>query len=120
VGVRADHRRRSDVVIATFHWGVERSTSENARQRAFARAALDAGATAVIGAHPHVLQPVRRPGEERRRLVADSLGNFVWSAGSAATSSTGILRVRLSGRGVEGHRLLRARIEGTRPRLLGG
>ena len=74
----------------------------------------------MIGAHPHVLQPVRRPGEERRRLVADSLGNFVWSAGSAATSSTGILRVRLSGRGVEGHRLLRARIEGTRPRLLGG
>ena len=53
---------RSDVVIATFHWGVERSTSENARQRSFARAALAAGASAVIGAHPHVLQPIRRAG----------------------------------------------------------
>ena len=117
-GVRAA-RRVSDVVVATFHWGVERATTENARQRAFARAALAAGATAVIGAHPHVLQPIRRTGPGRRRLVAYSLGNFVWSAGSAASSSTGILRVQLSGRGVEGHRFLPARIEGTRPRLLG-
>ncbi|MDX6677357.1 MAG: hypothetical protein QOE31_1409 [Solirubrobacteraceae bacterium] len=117
-GVRAA-RRRSDVVIATFHWGIERAPRENERQRAFARAALRAGATAVIGAHPHALQPIRRAGERRRRLIAYSLGNFVWSAGSAATTSTGILRVKLSGRGVEGHRLLRARIEGTRPRLLG-
>ena len=115
-GVRAA-RRVSDVVVATFHWGVERAPGENDRQRAFARAALAAGATAVIGAHPHVLQPIRRPGE--RRLVAYSLGNFVWAAGSPQAASTGILRVRLSGRGVEGSTLLRARIEGTRPRLLG-
>jgi len=115
-GVRAA-RRVSDVVVATFHWGVERSPNEDARQRSFARDALAAGATAVIGAHPHVLQPIRRPGG--RRLVAYSLGNFVWSAGSPQTTSTGILRLRLSGRGVEGQRLLRARIENTRPRLLG-
>ena len=113
-GVRAA-RRRADVVVATFHWGVERAHSENARQRMFARAALGAGATAVIGAHPHVLQPVRRPGG--KRLIAYSLGNFVWSAGSAASSRTGILRLRLSTRGVEGARLHRGRIVGTQPRL---
>jgi poly-gamma-glutamate synthesis protein (capsule biosynthesis protein) len=118
-GVRAA-RRRSDVVVATFHWGVERATSENARQRAFAAAALAAGAVAVIGAHPHVLQPIRRPDGGRRQLIAYSLGNFVWAAGSPVTRATGILRVRLSGRGVEGSKLLRARIEGTRPRLLAG
>ena len=104
-------------MIATFHWGVERATSENARQRAFARTALAAGATAVIGAHPHVLQPVRRP--RRRKLIACSLDNFVWSAGSPSTSRTGILRLLLSGRGVEAAKLLPARIERTRPRLLG-
>ncbi len=117
-GVRAA-ARRSDIVIVTFHWGVERSTSENARQRSFAKVALDAGASAVIGAHPHVLQPIRRAGRGRRQLVAYSLGNFVWAASSAASSATGILRVKLSGRGVEGAELMRARIEGTRPRLLG-
>ncbi len=110
-------RRRGDVVIATFHWGIERDPHENARQRAFARTALNAGASAVIGAHPHVLQPIRRP--SRRTLIAYSLGNFVWAAGSAASSATGILRVKLSSRGVEGSRLLRARIVGTRPRLTG-
>jgi poly-gamma-glutamate synthesis protein (capsule biosynthesis protein) len=108
--------RRADVVVATFHWGVERAAAENERQRAFAAAALEAGAAAVIGAHPHVLQPIRRHG---RRLVAYSLGNFVFSAGSAGTTTTGILRLRLSARGVEGARLLPARIENTRPRLLG-
>ena len=115
-GVRAA-RRRADVVIATFHWGVERATVENGRQRAFAAAALRAGATAVIGAHPHVLQPTRRRGA--RRLVAYSLGNFVFGAASPGTTRTGILRLRLSRRGVEGSRFQPAVIEATRPRLLG-
>jgi poly-gamma-glutamate capsule biosynthesis protein CapA/YwtB (metallophosphatase superfamily) len=109
-------RRRADVVIATFHWGIERALREDARQRAFASAALGAGATAVIGAHPHVLQPIRRIGH---RLVAYSLGNFVFAAASPTTTRTGILRLRLSARGVEGNRLAPAVIEGTRPRLLG-
>jgi Bacterial capsule synthesis protein PGA_cap len=109
-------RRRADVVIATFHWGVERAPREDARQRAFAAVALAAGATAVIGAHPHVLQPIRRSG---RRLVAYSLGNFFFSAGSPGTTRTGILRLRLSARGVEGSRLAPAVIENSRPRLLG-
>ena len=109
-------RRRADVVIATFHWGVERAAVEDARQRAFATEALAAGATAVIGAHPHVLQPIRKVGA--RRLVAYSLGNFVFGAGSPGTTSTGILELKLSTRGVEGSRFRRAVIEATRPRLL--
>lgn len=108
--------RGADVVIATFHWGVERARRPDGRQRAFARAALLAGADAVIGAHPHVLQPIERRG---RAVVAYSLGNFVFGAGSPGTTSTGILKLRLSARGVEGVRFLRARISGTRPELVG-
>jgi poly-gamma-glutamate capsule biosynthesis protein CapA/YwtB (metallophosphatase superfamily) len=116
--VRRDTRRaarRADVVVTTFHWGVERSTSPDARQRSLAAAALTGGADAVLGAHPHVLQPVERRG---RRVVAYSLGNFVWAAGSPFTSRTGILRLRLSARGVEGARLRRAYISNTRPALI--
>jgi poly-gamma-glutamate capsule biosynthesis protein CapA/YwtB (metallophosphatase superfamily) len=108
-------RREADVVIATFHWGVERATTEDPRQRAFAATALQAGADAVIGAHPHVLQPIRRSGS---RVVAYSLGNFVFGASSSVTARTGILRLKLSANGVEGVRLVPAVIEGTRPRLL--
>jgi hypothetical protein len=109
--------RRADVVVAMFHWGVERATLENGRQRALAAAALQAGATAVIGGHPHVLQPIRRIG--KRRVVAYSLGNFVFSAASPGTTRTGILKLRLSGRGIEGVRLLPAVIFGSQPRLVG-
>jgi poly-gamma-glutamate capsule biosynthesis protein CapA/YwtB (metallophosphatase superfamily) len=108
-------KRRADVVVATFHWGVERATTEDARQRAFAHTALAAGADAVIGAHPHVLQPIRTAG---RRLVAYSLGNFVFGAASPGTTRTGILRLKLSARGIEGYRLAPVVIEAARPRLL--
>jgi poly-gamma-glutamate synthesis protein (capsule biosynthesis protein) len=108
-------RRRAHVVVATFHWGIERATSPSGRQRFLAGVARRAGAHAVIGAHPHVLQPVER---RRRKVTAYSLGNFVWAAGSPSSAATGILRLRLSARGVEGSRLARAVIVNTRARLL--
>ena len=117
--IRAAVRRAArvaDVVVATFHWGDERRHTPTARQRLFARTALRAGADAIIGAHPHVLQPIER---RRRRVVAYSLGNFVFSTSGGATARTGILRLRLSGRGVEGSRLLRGRIVAAQPRLYG-
>jgi hypothetical protein len=115
--IRADvraARRRSDVVVTYFHWGVERSTVPTWRQRDLAQTALDAGATVVLGAHPHVLQPVERRG---RRLVAWSLGNFVFAAHSPATTRTGILRIRLGARGVVGTSFRRARIAWVQPRV---
>jgi hypothetical protein len=108
-------KRDADVVVATFHWGIERDLHENARQRVFGSQALAAGADAVIGAHPHVLQPIRSAGPHR--VVAYSLGNFVWSAGSPASASTGILHLGLSTRGVESQHLQRATIVGSRPQL---
>jgi poly-gamma-glutamate synthesis protein (capsule biosynthesis protein) len=108
-------RRQADVVVATFHWGIERDTHESARQRELARIAASAGASAIIGAHPHVLQPIDGLGP--RRVVAYSLGNFVWAAGSAASAATGILELQLSQRGVEATRLRRATIVNTRPQL---
>jgi poly-gamma-glutamate capsule biosynthesis protein CapA/YwtB (metallophosphatase superfamily) len=78
--------------------------------------ALAAGGAVVLGAHPHVLQPVERP--DRFRLVAWSLGNFVFAANSPGTTSTGILLVHLALDGVRGARLVPVRIEGVRPSLL--
>jgi poly-gamma-glutamate capsule biosynthesis protein CapA/YwtB (metallophosphatase superfamily) len=114
-GVRAA-RRRADVVVAYFHWGIERSTVPSSRQHALAQTALDAGAKVVLGAHPHVLQPIVRRG--KRRLVAWSLGNFVFAAFSPGTERTGILRVSLGADGVRGWRFRRARIHGVQPRLV--
>jgi hypothetical protein len=107
-------RRRADLVVVWFHWGEELARSPNARQRAFAADALSSGATVVLGSHPHVLQPVSRRG---RRLVAWSLGNFVFPANSPGTERTGILLLRLDDHGVRGYSFRRARIAGVQPRL---
>ena len=80
----------ADVVIAVVHWGVERTTCPSDAQRAFARDLMDAGADAVIGHHPHVLQPVEF---SSGRLVAYSLGNFVWHPRWGITGETGVLQI---------------------------
>ena len=68
-----------DAVILAPHWGVEYSHAPLARQRGLAHEALDAGAAAVIGSHPHVVQPIeiRTTVDGRRAPIAYSLGNFV-------------------------------------------
>jgi poly-gamma-glutamate synthesis protein (capsule biosynthesis protein) len=107
-------RRRADLVVVWFHWGRELETGPNGRQQELAAATLQAGASIVLGAHPHVLQPVTREG---RKLVAWSLGNFVFPSGRPQTRSTGVLLATLDARGVTGYRLERATIHGFRPEL---
>lgn len=68
-------RRRCEVVIVSMHHGAEYQTRPNLAQIAFAHAAIDAGATLVIGHHPHVVQRTER---YRGGWVVYSLGNFVF------------------------------------------
>jgi poly-gamma-glutamate capsule biosynthesis protein CapA/YwtB (metallophosphatase superfamily) len=115
--IRADVRKangRADVVVVYFHWGIELDRSPTARQQFLARVALRAGASVVLGAHPHVLQPRERRGN---RFVAWSLGNFVFDWNSPGTDRTGILRLGLGRAGVVSSRFLRARINWVQPRL---
>jgi poly-gamma-glutamate capsule biosynthesis protein CapA/YwtB (metallophosphatase superfamily) len=68
-------RSRADAVIVSMHAGVEYQRQPNAEQRRFAHAAIDAGASAVVGAHPHVTQPVE---SYRDGVIFYSLGNLVF------------------------------------------
>jgi poly-gamma-glutamate synthesis protein (capsule biosynthesis protein) len=70
-----------DAVVLLPHWGVEYSARPTARQRRLAQAAADAGAIAIVGAHPHVLQPLETltAADGRRVPVAWSLGNLLAS-----------------------------------------
>ncbi len=105
-------RPQADLVIAYVHWGNELERRPNDSQRALADAALGAGADVVLGAHPHVLQPVSRQG---RRLVAWSLGNFLFSPGSTVATYSAALRLRLDAAGVRTHELVPVRLRNTRP-----
>lgn len=68
-----------DAVILVPHWGVEGSRIPEQRAKLLARTAIDMGATAVIGTHPHVLQPWERyvAPDGRESLIVYSTGNFV-------------------------------------------
>ncbi len=87
-----------DAIIVSPHWGVEYQEQANQTQQAFAKQVLNAGATAVIGAHPHVLQPVEKytTTDGRATLISYSLGNFVSFQGSTRTRSTIILLLGLT------------------------
>lgn len=72
-----------DLVVITPHWGEEKSLEPSERQKSLARYFFSKGADLILGAHPHVLQPVEllrvedELGEKKNRLVFYSLGNFV-------------------------------------------
>jgi poly-gamma-glutamate synthesis protein (capsule biosynthesis protein) len=77
--VRRLHSRPTvDAVVVTPHWGHEYDTTPSERQRLLAGELAAAGATALVGTHPHVLQPLEVvPGLECEVPVMYSLGNFV-------------------------------------------
>ncbi len=82
----------ADVVVVSLHAGDEYAPRENALQRDFAHAAIDAGADIVVGHHPHVLEPIEI---YRGRLICYSLGNYVfdqpWNYDSAQTAAVEVL-----------------------------
>jgi poly-gamma-glutamate synthesis protein (capsule biosynthesis protein) len=94
-GPQADH------VIVLLHSGYEGSEQPNDTQRASAHAAIDAGATLVIGAHPHVLQGIER---YKGGLIAYSLGNFVFDGFDGAGAESAILTLTLTRAGIDGYR----------------
>ena len=51
-------RGQCDVLVASFHWGIEYQNRPSKRQKQLARLAAQAGADLVLGHHPHVLQGV--------------------------------------------------------------
>jgi poly-gamma-glutamate synthesis protein (capsule biosynthesis protein) len=67
-------KRKADHVIFYPHWGMERFRIPSPKQRKQAKAFIDAGASIILGHHPHVLQ-----GAEfyKEAPIFYSLGNFI-------------------------------------------
>ncbi|MDO8364976.1 MAG: CapA family protein [Actinomycetota bacterium] len=90
------------LVVVQVHGGYQFSDVPSQFLRDAAHAAIDAGADLVIGHHPHVLQ-----GFEwyQGRLIAYSLGNFLFDQDFLSTFPSVILRTVF-----EGDQLLQARV----------
>ncbi len=92
------HQQDIDGVIVTPHWGEEYEPKPGSDQRALAHKLLDAGATAVLGSHPHVLQPWEKykTADGREGFVIYSLGNFVSNQRELPRRSTILLMLGLT------------------------
>jgi poly-gamma-glutamate synthesis protein (capsule biosynthesis protein) len=99
------------LVVLSVHWGLEYQAGPSDRQEALAQQFAEAGASLIIGTHPHVLQPAawispeRRPeqsdGRSRRTLVLYSLGNALFDQpGLPDTRQSALLLVTLDPHGV--------------------
>lgn len=69
----------AQLIIASFHWGIERENIPNETQIALAHSAIDHGADLVLGHHPHVLQGIE---EYNGKNIIYSLANFCFGGNS--------------------------------------
>lgn len=85
--------KEGNLVVVSLHWGDEYEVLANASQREMARSLIDAGASLIVGHHPHVVQELEQYGNG---WVAYSLGNFIFDQSfSKETMEGAALKVRL-------------------------
>lgn len=69
-----------DYTIAYLHWGTEYQTEQSVEQQEIAQELCDLGIDALIGGHPHVIQPVdllTSTIDDHQMLCVYSVGNHV-------------------------------------------
>jgi hypothetical protein len=72
-------RAQCDLLVISMHWGIEYATAPRPEDVDIAHKMLEAGATVIVGAHPHVLQPIEtyKTQDGRDTVIFYSLGNFL-------------------------------------------
>lgn len=96
-------KKQADVVIVLLHSGYEITSiipGISPAQRLAAHTAIDAGASLVLGSHPHFLQSMER---YHGGLIAYSLGNFVFDDYQGIANASIILRVVLNRNGFQSY-----------------
>ena len=84
----AEARKKSDVVVVTFHWGIEYQSQPNERQKFLGHLAIDSGADLVIGNHPHWVQPIEI---YKDKLITYAHGNFVFDQEWSLKTKQGVI-----------------------------
>lgn len=86
-------RKVSDVVILLPHWGEEGSFCPRSSEIASAKKWQSLGADIIVGSHTHTLQEVQF---KDSKLIAYSMGNFIFYSNQLENRTTGILKIRIT------------------------
>ncbi len=84
-----------DYIIVYPHWGWENTTQLTDSQLNNSKAYIDAGADAVVGDHPHILQGIEF---YKGKPVIYSMGNFWFNT---RNQYTGMLKLKITGDEIE-------------------
>jgi poly-gamma-glutamate capsule biosynthesis protein CapA/YwtB (metallophosphatase superfamily) len=90
----AAKKMNTDMIIVFVHWGAEYQSLPSSWQKDVANLFFKNGAQLVIGAHPHVIQPMEWY-KEKNQLIAYSLGNFVSGQRKRYTDGGAMIRLEL-------------------------
>lgn len=103
-------------IVVSLHWGEEYLTVPSRSQVDLAHQIIDAGATLLVGHHPHVMQGIE---PYRDGLIAYSLGNFVFDSWQRLTRESMILSCTFDGAKLVSHSILPVLVDRTfSPRVL--
>ncbi len=81
--IKFAQKLKPDAIIVVMHWGLEYQLNESPVQKKLTEQMFQWGADLIIGAHPHVIQPIKKmtykdsDGNSKEGLVVYSLGNFI-------------------------------------------
>ena len=109
-------RKISNVTVVSMHAGTEYAKTPHPWQQQFARAAIEAGSTLVIGHHPHVVQPCE---EYHTGVICYSLGNLVFDQTAPGTNDGLVVEAEFKGYSLRKLRTHKVRIVDTIPALVG-
>ena len=72
-------RAECDLLVVSVHWGIEYATAPRPEDVDLAHKMLEAGASVIVGGHPHVLQPIEtyQTQDGRETVIFYSMGNFL-------------------------------------------
>jgi hypothetical protein len=85
---------KPDLITVFFHWGNEYESLPSPWQQIVAEHSFKNGAQLVIGAHPHVIQPMEWR-KDKNQLIVYSLGNFVSGQRKRYTDGGAMVRIQL-------------------------
>lgn len=82
-----DAKSKYDFVFVCVHWGTEHTTELTDYQQNMGHSFIDAGADAVIGSHPHILQGIEY---YNGKPIFYSLGNFIFNKDISETAAVNL------------------------------
>jgi poly-gamma-glutamate capsule biosynthesis protein CapA/YwtB (metallophosphatase superfamily) len=100
INVVKEKKNQVDILIVSFHWGIEYAQEPASWQIELAHQVIDAGAALILGHHPHVIQktedyspPHQNIGSGGKGKIVYSLGNFVFDQPWSEATKKGLVGI---------------------------